>query len=193
MSNYEYYIGRGRCPKCWGKNPVMPGKRVCAVCASKKSESLKKRRTLRREQGLCTRCGKPLPEGSKYVQCEVCRAYIGTFRAFNKRRYEGLKAAGKCVKCGGWAEPGRTMCRKCLEDHKAYEQSYGDAYKEKKRARREAYKAVGLCIDCGAPTDGEHTRCKRCRDMRMDSVRKYRINKRFEKQAKEARDNANHA
>lgn len=189
-ANRPYYLGIGKCPRCGGRNKVEPGRASCRECALKQADKRQELRNRRRDAGQCTRCGKTLPEGSEFLQCEDCRIYIGSFRKFNKRRYEGMKAAGRCVKCGDWAEPGRTMCRKCLDDHKAYEQSYGEAYREKKRARREAYKAVGLCIDCGAPTDGEHTRCKRCRDMRMDSVRKYRINKRFEKQAKEARDRA---
>lgn len=187
MSNRDYYLGRGRCPRCGGKHPVEPGKRQCRECTEKASEGRKRQRKYRRENGLCTRCGKPLEEGSAFVTCEDCRVYLSTFKAFNKCRYERLKRAGKCVKCGDWSEPGRTMCRKCLDAHRAYERSYGDAYRDKKRARREGYKAVGLCIDCGQPTDGGHTRCKRCREMRMDSCRKYRINKRFEREAQEAR------
>ena len=97
------------------------------------------------------------------------------------------------MKCGDWAEPGRTMCKKCLDNHAGYVQSYGEAYRDRKRQRWQERIAARLCIDCGRPTDNGHTRCIRCRDMRMDSTRKYRINKRIEKQAKEARHNANHA
>lgn len=195
-ANRQYYLRNGRCPRCGGANPVEPGKASCRECAQKQAVKRYELRERRRAAGQCTRCGKPLPEGSKYLQCEVCRAYIGTFRVFNKRRYEDLKEAGKCVKCGLWAEPGKTMCRKCLNDHKAYEQSYGEAFKEQKRARRAGYRAAGLCIDCGEPVREQgHTRCKRCREMRMDSTRKYRINKRIEKMAEEARrqTNANNA
>ena len=192
-ANRDYYLKNGRCPRCGGKHPIEPGFKRCRECAIKASQDRQNQRMFRLENRLCTRCGKPLEDNSTFVQCEVCRAYIGTFRAFNKQRYEGLKEQGKCVKCGEWAEPGRTMCRKCLDDHKAYEQSYGDRLKVIKRARREGFKAVGLCIDCGQPTDGTHTRCKRCREMRMDSCRKYRITKRIEREAQEARANANHA
>lgn len=192
-ANRLYYLGIGKCPRCGGANPVEPGRASCRECALKQADKRHQLRARRREEGLCTRCGKPLPEGSKYLQCDVCRAYIGTFRVFNKRRYEGLKEAGKCVKCGDWAEPGKTMCRKCLDMHIAYEKG-NEALRENKRARRAGYRAAGLCIDCGEPVREEgHTRCKRCRDMRMDSTRKYRINKRIERQAKEARQNANHA
>lgn len=188
-SNSDYYISRGRCPKCGGARPLEPGKRKCRECLEKSRQSQRERRKARRESGACTRCGKPLPEDSKYLQCEVCRAYVSTFRVFNKRRYEARKAEGRCVKCGEWVDPGKTMCRKCLDDHIAYERKQGDALKEKKRARREGFKAVGLCIDCGSPTDGGHTRCKRCREGRMDSCRKYRINKRFEREAQTRRQN----
>ena len=181
--NYQYYVRNGRCPKCGGKNPVMEGKHVCRECALRLSEQRHARRIFYKESGLCSRCGKPLPEDSRFLQCEDCRGYFGAYYKFNKARYERLKDECKCVKCGEWAEPGRTMCRKCLDDHRAYEKSYGEAFLEKRRKRRQERIAAGLCIDCGRPTDEGHTRCKRCRDMRMDSTRKYRIHQRTLKEA----------
>ncbi len=132
-----------------------------------------------------------MPEGSRYKTCSRCRRYISRFYAFNHERYNRLKEEGRCVKCGGWAVPGKTMCRACLDEHKKTERSYGEAYLEKKRQRRRDRMAAGLCIDCGRPSDGGHSRCKRCRDMRMDSVRKYRIMKKIERDAEKARKEAN--
>ena len=195
-ANYEYFIRNGRCPRCGGKNPVEKGKRVCRECSLKISEKRRDKRAFWKANGQCTRCGKPLPEDSRFVQCEDCRDYIHSFYKFNHRRYERLKEAGKCVKCGeSWAEPGKTMCQKCLDRHVEYEQSYGNAYRDKKRQQRQERIAAGLCYDCGRPTDNGHTRCQRCREMRMDSTRKYRITKKIEMEAEQARreNSANHA
>jgi len=189
-ANYNYYLSIGKCPRCGGKHPVQKGKHVCRECSLKQSEQRREKRVFFKENGLCARCGKPLPVDSRFMQCQECRDYIGSFRKFNKARYESLKRAGKCVKCGDWAEPGRTLCKKCLDDHRKTEQSYGEAYRDRKRQRRQERIAEGLCIDCGRPTDNGHTRCIRCREMRMDSTRKYRIIKKIEKEAEEARGRA---
>lgn len=182
MTDREFYLSRGRCPRCGGRNPIAPGRTECAECLAKHRESRRKLRDARRAAGLCTRCGKPLPEGYERLQCETCRAYIKTYWVSDKRRYDALKEAGKCTKCGDWAEPGRTMCRKCLDAHIRYERN-NPILKERKKQRKAGYRAAGLCIDCGRPVREEgHTRCKRCRDLRMDSTRKYRITKRIQKQ-----------
>lgn len=191
-ANRAYYLSRGRCPRCNGKNPVEPGKHECRECSIRISEKLRELRVIRRENGQCTRCGKVLENGTKYVQCADCRKYNGNYFKFNKSRYERCKEDGECVKCGHPAEPGRTMCRKCLDAHIEYERNCKAGLRETKRQRRADRIAAGLCIDCGKPVgDSEHTRCKRCRDMRMDSCRKYRIHKRLEKEAEEARRRSN--
>lgn len=187
-ANRNYYLSQGRCPRCSGRNFVEPGKCECRECSLKESEKLRELRLIRRENGQCTRCGKILEDGTKYVQCAECRKYNAAFFKFNRERYYGLKEAGMCVKCGAPAEPGKTMCRKCLDAHVQYAQKFKDELRETKRKRRAERIEAGLCIDCGKPVgDNEHTRCKRCREMRMDSVRKYRITKRIQKQADEAR------
>jgi hypothetical protein len=177
-ANYDYYVRNGRCPKCGGANPVMPGKHVCLECAMKESESRRNRRAWRRENGLCTRCGKPLQDGATFKQCDDCRKYTHKYFRFNKARYESLKEAGRCVKCEDMAEPGKTMCRKCLFQYIKYGMEHREQINERKRRVRRERIENGLCVDCGRPTDEGHTRCKRCRDMRMDSTRKYRIHNR---------------
>ena len=185
--NRNYYIRNGRCPRCGGKHLLMPGRYTCRECAEKDRKYQREQRAFRRENGLCTRCGKPLPDGSAYVQCDDCRAYMRKFDKFNKSRYEGLKADGKCVKCGAWAEPGRTLCKRCSTRHAAYVTGYGDEYRQKKRQRRQARIDAGLCYDCGRPVDDGHTRCPRCREMRMDSSRKYKILQKTRQEAENAR------
>lgn len=190
QDNAEYYLSRGRCPRCGGKNPLEPGKRSCRECALKSSERHHKQRVWRRENHLCTRCGRPLGEDT-HKTCAECREYINSFKPIYRRetkmRYDGRKGLGLCVKCGKFAEPGRTMCRSCLDEHIAYERKSGEKLREQKRERMAYRRENGLCIDCGKPADEGHTRCPRCREMRMDSTRKYKIHKRIEKEAEEAR------
>ena len=185
--NRDYYLRNGRCPRCGGKHPLMPGKRSCRECALKASDRRREIRAFRRENGLCTRCGKPLPEGSAYLLCDDCRAYQRSFQSFNERRYEGLKNQGKCVRCGSWAEPGKTLCRKCAAEQARYDARRSEAYSARKKQRRQARIEAGLCIDCGLPADEGHTRCPACRARRMDSSRKYKIIKRINKEAEAAR------
>lgn len=179
-ANNEYYLSNGKCPRCGGRNPVAPGRKRCRECALKDSERKRNRRDFRRENGLCTRCGRPLSEGHEYIQCDECRKYVQSFYKFNKARYESLKAQGLCVKCGAFAEPGRTLCRACLDQW--HESENRELYREMKRQRRQECRENGFCIDCYLrKVEPGHTRCKRCRDLRMDSTRKYRINMRLKK------------
>ena len=188
-ANIEYYLRNGRCPRCGGANKLEPGKKTCRECALKISEAWRNRRAWRRENGQCTRCGKILPEGSEFIQCDDCRAYLRSYGKFNKERYERFKEAGKCVHCGKLVEPGKVLCKKCLDYHVEYNRTdNGAACREKYRQKRKERIESGLCIDCGRPVKEEgYTRCKRCRDMRMDSCRKYRIKKKLAKEAEEAR------
>ena len=179
-ANYKYYLSIGKCPHCGGRNPVEPGRNRCRECGLRYSEQMHNRREFRRANGLCTRCGRPLPEGHKYVQCDECRKYVQSFYKFNKARYESLKEQGLCIKCGAFAEPGRVLCRKCLDEW--HENENRDLYREQKRQKRKECREKGLCIDCYTrKVEPGHTRCKRCRDLRMDSTRKYRINMKLKK------------
>lgn len=179
-ANYRYYLSIGKCPHCGGRNPVEPGHNRCRECGLRYSEQMHNRREFRRANGLCTRCGRPLPEGHQYVQCDECRTYVQSFYKFNKARYESRKEQGLCVKCGAFAEPGKTMCKKCLDQW--HESENREMYREQKRQKRKECREKGLCIDCYTrKVEPGHTRCKRCRDLRMDSTRKYRINMKLKK------------
>ena len=106
--NYNYYISRGRCPRCGGKRALAPGRKQCAECAEKHRIFQREQRNERRENRLCIRCGRPLAEDDK-TMCGVCRDKINRSRRAkskaDKKRYHVLKAAGKCVICGArWAE-----------------------------------------------------------------------------------------
>lgn len=183
--NYQYYLSRGLCPHCGGKNKVEPKRNRCRECAIKNSESKRKMRETRIAEGRCVRCGGPLGD-SKYKTCEKCRAYNRQFEAPKKReqtnqRYHAYKEAGICVSCGRkWAEPGHVYCAECRVKNKRRIVKQ-DPTGDKKREFRQARIDAGLCIDCGRPTVDGKARCNRCIEMRRDSTRKYEIHKRIQR------------
>ena len=174
--NRQYYLSRGRCPRCGGKNPVAEGRKQCAECMQRQKARHDAKVALWREEGRCTRCGSER-EDERWKLCQACRTFCAGKNRHNaenaKARREALKAKGFCEQCGKtWAEPGRVRCKKCLEKNRTAgrrEQARA-LFVERRNARREA----GLCIDCGAPTEGK-ARCPRCLERNVDSNRIYRI------------------
>lgn len=144
----------------------------------------------------CSRCGRmftPVP-GDTHKTCPRCAEYRRTHAkphsADNRARYMAYREHGICVTCGAtWAEPGHVRCKACMEKQRAFQAKH-DPTGERRRARRQARIDAGLCIDCGRPTEDGRQRCRRCIDMRMDSTRKYRIMKKIEARAREARKGA---
>lgn len=86
---------RAICTRC-GKNPAVEGKTKCLNCLdyeavaqytrycnltpeqrksyhARINESQKKRRKVRRDHGVCTKCGKRKAD-TGYVTCKICRA-----------------------------------------------------------------------------------------------------------------------
>ena len=177
--NRAYYLNRGRCPRCGGKNPVIDGRVLCFECQDKHDREQVERRKAWQEEGRCTRCGRE--RDSEKVLCATCREYMrdikhGGAQAAKDRR-DWLREAGMCTRCGKtWAEPGRFWCKKCQAEHRRT--TKGEEYRKKVNARRQERKEAGLCIDCGAPSNGQ-LRCQKCNEARMDSTRKYRIIKRL--------------
>lgn len=174
--NRQYYLSRGLCPRCGGKNPVVKGRVLCWDCQEKHDEWQKEARARWKEQGLCTRCGKE--RDGEWKMCPECRAYLADLRHENakvaKRRRDMLRLKGFCTRCGNtWAEAGHSMCKKCLEKHR--KESNTPEQRQKANERRQARKEAGLCIDCGKPAEGGKTRCPDCQMARRDSVRKYKI------------------
>ena len=180
--NYQYYLSRGLCPHCGGKNKVEPGSNRCRECAIKNSESKRRTKERRIAEGRCTRCGEKLAD-NRFKTCEKCRAYIRQFkypikREWNKDRYDAYREKGICASCGRmWVEPGHAYCEACRKKNRAAKSDY-DPDGEKKRAFREERRRAGLCIDCGRPVKDGASRCKRCAEGRRDSSRKWRIHQR---------------
>lgn len=114
---------------------------LCAECAGRVNENHRKWRAQnpqraergnarrkevynsRKEQGLCAKCGKSLPEGDHHVLCPGCRA---KHRRYNERAAEKRKGPGRltrqnvsefgiCSMCfKAPAERGK-LCEKCYE------------------------------------------------------------------------------
>ena len=83
-ANRAYYLSRGLCPVCGGKNPVRAGMKSCLDCAVRAGEYRKKRSERLRAAGLCTVCGGTV-EDVNYVTCRACRAKSNRFYWRNKR------------------------------------------------------------------------------------------------------------
>lgn len=181
-SNRQYYLSRGRCPRCGGANPVAEGRRACAECMGRQKARYDANVAKWRASGLCTRCGGERDD-ERWKLCQACRTFCAGKNRHNaenaKARREALKAKGFCEQCGKtWAEPGRVRCKKCLAKNRAAGRSERSRMLniERRNMRREA----GQCIDCGAPTEGK-TRCTRCLERQVDSNRIYRIRQRTKK------------
>ena len=193
-ANRQYYLSRGRCPRCGGKNPLQKGRVLCIECQQKHDEEQNERRKRWKAEGRCTRCGSD--KGGPGTLCPDCKAYMTDIRRNNaqvcKARRDRLRMEGKCTRCGiRYAELGRSWCRKCLDAHKAYTNSAEQRAKTQKR--REALVAAGRCIDCGKPTNNGKKRCDDCLAARRDSTIKYKILKKMDAEAAKARRRSNAA
>lgn len=122
--NRRYYKSIGRCPRCNGKNKLMEGENVCPDCQVKAYEQSlkrdkehynkmhreweKKRYEKRKENGLCTRCGKHKPKEGQ-LRCEYCIAKYSASRDikdYHLSRFE----RGLCRWCDNPVENGYRVC-----------------------------------------------------------------------------------
>ena len=109
---------------------------MCAPCAQQDSDRTRARKARYVAAGLCAWCASP--RGNDRQGNQSCGACAAKFRAKQKTRADGRKAAGKCVACGGKPRSGRTLCGPCAA--RATESQRG--YFERRRA-------AGLCKLCG--------------------------------------------
>ena len=191
--NRRYYLSIGKCPRCGGENPVIPGQVLCRECREKANESDRARVERYKAEGRCRRCGTELGD-DWHVICKSCRDKKLKYRESGKRhaqkRRDDLREEGKCIRCGiRYAEGGKTMCQKCLDKQKREDKRY-DPDASKKRQRRQERIEKGLCIDCSRPTENGHTRCPKCLKKARDSQRKYAILKKIDREAEAARKHA---
>lgn len=189
-------IARGVCTKCGACRPE-PGRRLCGTCAAKSREAervryrkarnaglkyggrrvegkrrsgraaSRKRRTLRREANVCTRCGRRPPvEGG--TTCAPCREIR---QVAERERYHGRRAAGLCVICGQAAFADESCCGVCA----TVERERRDRSAKNARSRQRYWERRGAhrCTDCNQPSFGA-SRCPACAERsyaRSDHVR----------------------
>lgn len=165
MNDRQFYISHHVCPYC-RKNNLFGEEKACPECRAIDAEyharryenpeqrmqmiqssidTKKKRKQLRREQGLCIECGKRKPREG-IATCAICRE-----RANKKKRdkYKGSElrknwvANGKCFFCGDECEKGYKVCK---EHHKMY---IDFAQSEASVEHRKRIKAEGLVTAYG--------------------------------------------
>ena len=177
-------IAEGMCTRC-GKAPAAPGRASCEPCleqrraadrasyaAGKAAGMLygganadakrrgaraqsRKRQKVRRQAGLCIRCGRHPPvEGG--TTCGPCR---DKRQAAERQQYDQRRAAGLCTRCGGPAFDRLSRCGPCTAIDEA-SRSPGRKNAQSRKLYTER-RARGLCTACGAPSQGA-ARCVPC-------------------------------
>lgn len=106
-----------------------------------------------------------------------------------KEHYNWYKDRGICTTCGQiWAEPGKVRCKACEAKIAACHEKRREERRRAKQEQRQQRIAAGICTECGKRPATEGMRmCPRCRAMRNDSTRKYKIQKKIEREIQEAR------
>lgn len=85
--------GRSMCSSCEERKNTQHKNRIDKEAAARRGREL---REARRESGLCTKCGTPLPgENYKYVRCEKCRAWK---RRENRKRRASAGNVGRFMR-----------------------------------------------------------------------------------------------
>lgn len=128
----EYRIITGICTRC-GKNKAEPHMKMCYECLGadrdryekkqpteeqREKDKLKKRELAqyRRENGMCTRCGKYPSENGGI--CQRCKAYLSRYRDKQRQDLSRSERAdyGICYICGKKpVEEGKKVCQECYE------------------------------------------------------------------------------
>ena len=140
-----FFHGLERCTCCGAKDAfTLNGRWLCAECAEKyadynrayyerNADGIAKRRkalrSYRRENHLCTTCGKALAAAYPYSTCEVCRAANNRKRS-RLRSEKGViprsqwRELGLCMRCGAprmqgwlaWEHKEIELCEKCYSE-----------------------------------------------------------------------------
>ena len=128
---------------------------------------------LRREQGLCGRCGKVK---SEKPLCEECSNKDKENRTGRK---DYLKKQGKCVNCGREEATKGFLCLECWGIHKDRNKKYYEKNKERFRIYdkelKEKWLKDGLCQYCGINKRRKGKKiCEKCsKKYSAYSMRKY--------------------
>ena len=136
----KWRMERGCCAECGAQDAfTLVGKYRCAECDEKHNgykrdraadnEKLKRRREYRRENRLCTQCGKALSAKYQYLMCDSCRARDRE-KQEARRREKGIlsrflyRELGLCMKCGAprmdglkaWGGDEIQLCERCYDN-----------------------------------------------------------------------------
>lgn len=131
----KFYIANGVCPRCH-KNSLVGSEKVCIECKAHATNLVEAKRhssqenidnyndymanyqrqmyAQRKEQGICTRCGKRKITDKRYVTCEMCRHKLSDNRRIkaNKETGNDRVAKGLCYWCGEPQKDGYKICEK---------------------------------------------------------------------------------
>lgn len=127
---YQIYKKYNICVVCHHEE-ALPGRRACYACLEKDLEyanrkfqnasseekekynaAVRRRRREKMEAGLCTKCGKPLPD-RKYSLCLSCRIYFRRWNQENRTPHNYMRL-GLCRWCGKETVEGKAYCSEHL-------------------------------------------------------------------------------
>ncbi len=136
-----------KCPNCGKPNDGTAY--ICSECTDKQ----KRRRKERADSGLCTKCGRSLPDDNEgRLRCPKCREKEKAYAEQSRTR---RSTARVCVQCQSPlpVEYAYKACPTCLQGRKDL-----SAYR----------KAHGLCVACGKPLDRVGAVCRECVEKRKN-------------------------
>lgn len=150
------------CVECGA--PTNGDKNLCVKCGSRQAEAKRKQRELRKEQGLCSRCGKPVTKGTI---CDECKEYHREVR-------NTFAKYGLCTRCGKNPIFGdERTCPECRADRSVINAKYRALHREEinsrerelNKIRYKERKEQGICTRCGKnkASNGKFT-CIPCRE-----------------------------
>jgi hypothetical protein len=119
------------------------------------------RHRIRRNSGLCCRCGRVAKSGR--TLCETCAQRQ---RDLHLRLWAGRRAKGLCPSCGSKRDSQMVMCEPCRK------RSAGELRRLYERRSR-----VGLCKRCKRPKDPRSRRCSTCLKYESGLMRQIRENR----------------
>jgi predicted amidophosphoribosyltransferase len=142
-----YWLKEHHICACCGQQNARPGRVLCWDCADKQAEYFAKRYSYLKED-----------ENYKRKRAERFKA-----------RYEKLKAARICTRCGKRpARTGRNLCDRCAAKEKSKYQCCWPP-----RAERVSY---GLCYICGKPLKPNFKLCPACYEKNLAVWRRIHAN-----------------
>lgn len=135
---YDWYKEHGICVNCHKMNAIR-GQTLCPDCRDRRNAQAAERYKQRKDELIPHR------------------------REYSKKRYEALKAAGLCVRCGKrQPESGKFSCTRCIRKQSQYKQN---AFQRKGGTPRWLAMDLGLCaVCCKHPKMNDKKVCQSCYD-----------------------------